>query len=386
VDRLYRSVVRATSDRWIPLAHAEGPEAANLTGGPLSASDLAETARNYDPRKYRAPILAARTGRTADAHDAGRGLSQAKPHVLGHVEALRFDGHTLHGRLAEKESRLTDAVRDGLSKRSVWISRANPQFGNRPYLRHLAVGYDHESQNYLPPLDDPELGIAPEMARALSEPEAGAFVRAVPDSAAPSKESPMEFDKKQIEDLVAEAVRAAGESIGAAVAKATAPLEGKITELTTKAEAATAAAAKSDEAVRALREETALASLTARLDGLVEGGKVAPKERDDQLEILRALPPEPREKALKLLEGRRSMLGEREVPAFTTGGEHGVPSGFVDGGAAAELADSWRAESKEAWVEAANAVRAETKTEPDADAILARIMREPPNFGPWARN
>jgi len=412
-DLLFRSAIRAalpaTQERkpldsadWVPLAHAEGADAPYPDAEKFTHERLAHAASAYDPRKQRAPIIRTGTGRVMDAHDAGMGKSRAKADVLGWVDGLRMNGGVMEGKLTEiadrcracrgddpsctacrgtgYAGRLGGAIADGHQKRSAWISMNHPQFDKQPYLRHLAVGYDGEGQNYLPKLGD----FIP-AARALDDAEGVIHAcRAIP--AEPEDQAML--SKEEMEALVKEAVRGAreaaaaeskelfGTSLKAALEEALKPIGLQIAAATTKAEEAV-------ESARAIREQAADATLVNRIDGAVKQGRMLPKDRDLQLELVRGLKtPELQEKALVAIESRRSMLTDRGAYQPAEAEDANLPE--VDFGLAAGLAADFRPASGEAWIEAARGIKNPDGKPATADQTLAAVMSANPNpFALW---
>lgn len=401
------------SAEWVPLAHAEGPEAAGLASPErgsmvLSREKLHAAAANYNPRKHRAPIIRASSGRLMDAHDQFRGRSRGKPSVLGFVHDVRMNGDTLEGKLHEiadrcdacrgddpncpsckgtgYAGRLSGAMTEGHVRRSVHI-QDNPQFGG-PYPLHVAVGYDGEGQLGLPPLSDGISGLDRQAARAYLQLAAGEefACRAMPGSGepatAPKEKTVEDQDLKRISEEAAKAAKAAAEEA----------VRGLVTEAVTSALTAALpaalkpvsdAVAASQEAVRAMQARADDAALAERVDDLVEDGRLPPAERDGTLEAVRGMAPEPREKYLKVLEARQSRLGgrgERFVGAVPPEALRGPATDQVDFGVAAPYGESFAAESATAYVEAARGLAAANGgKKPTPDEVVAELRRTFPD-------
>lgn len=394
---------------WMPLAHADAPEASQVfpANQLLTAERLSKMAQNYDPRRARAPIIRTSSGRLQDAHDAAEGKSQAKVQVLGFVNDLKWDGQTLHYQPHEIADRCTacsgsdsdctacqgsgyvgrlqKANTEGHVKRSIHSYVAHPQFGGEPYLRDVAVGWDHEGQNWLPPANHHLPGLTPAAARSLVADFEGAefACRSIPDPPAAAEE-PVPMDEKKMEEMLASTARSIAASNEAAIKAATDPLAAQLAEQKLAVTAAQEKAAAAETASRALAETAAQTALEARIDKASDLFK--PADRALIVSTARALAAEPREAYLKDIEGRQPILSasrsSRHYPALEAAAAENIETDF---GPAADLGPGFDPADAERWESAARSLRASNGGRaPDAAAIMAQYIAENPT-PPWMR-
>jgi hypothetical protein len=396
------------SAEWIPLASAEDPAKAEKqypANQILTAERLSEMARSYDPAKSRAAIVRARSGRLQDAHDAAEGKSQAKLEVAGHVEALRFDGQHLHGKVSEiadrcsacrgndpdcsacrgtgYAGRLGGAMTDGHVHRSIMAFMNHPQFDGKTYLRNLAIGWDTQGQNGLPPLNQHISGLDASARALLDLAGVECACRSIPEPAEPAKE-PDAMDEDSLRKMFETATRSIGESTKTAIEEATKPLAAQITELKTAATEATAKALAAETAARALTEESAARALEARVTKAKDETRFMPKEEAHILTTARALTGEAREAYLKHVEAQPPILSAsrstRHFPAMEASAEEGAEIDFGPAGALIEQMDPAGIEE---WISTSRSLQqADGGKAPDHSAILADIIRRNPT-PPW---
>lgn len=396
------------SAEWIPLASAEDPAKASKQypeSQILTAERLDHMARSYDPAKARAAIVRARSGRLQDAHDAAEGKSQAKLEVAGHVEALRFDGQHLHGKVSEiadrcsacrgndpdcsacrgtgYAGRLGGAMTDGHVHRSIMAFMNHPQFDGKPYLRNVAIGWDTQGQNGLPPLNQHISGLDASARALLDLAGVECACRSIPEPAAPAKE-PDAMDEDSLKKMLESTARSISESTATAITAATKPLADQIAELKTEATEATTKAAAAETAARALAEENASRALEARIDKARGETRFLPKDREHILTTARALTGEAREAYLKHVEAQPPILSAsraaRHFPAMEASAAEGAE---IDFGPAGELIEQMDPAGIEEWISTSRSLQqANAGKAPDANAILAEIMRRNPT-PPW---
>jgi hypothetical protein len=396
------------SAEWIPLASAEDPAKASKQypeSQIFTAERLDHMARSYDPAKARAAIVRARSGRLQDAHDAAEGKSQAKLEVAGHVEALRFDGQHLHGKVSEiadrcsacrgndpdcsacrgtgYAGRLGGAMTDGHVHRSIMAFMNHPQFEGKPYLRNVAIGWDTQGQNGLPPLNQHISGLDASARALLDLAGVECACRSIPEPAAPAKE-PDAMDEDTLKKLLDGHAAKIGESTARSVKEATDPLAAQIAELKTAATEATAKAAAAETAARAVAEESAARALEARVTKAKDETRFMPKEEAHILTTARALKGDERETYLKHIEAQPPILSAsrsaRHFPAMEASAEEGAEIDFGPAGALIEQMDPAGIEE---WISASRSLQqANGGKAPDSGAILAEIIRKNPT-PPW---
>lgn len=315
LDRTSGALRGVRSTPWVPIARVEDGAMSHPEETRLTATVLAQVARNLNPSQYTpAVVVGASPGQSSigPTHAIGEWLDP-----VGHVSAMEFDGLTLWAKLTDivernGKGRIEDAISRGRSQRSVAIWMQAPADGNAgstgggAMLRHLALlGGEPPGQFGLPPLTRYiESALGPEVAqRSATWP---VITRSYEDDA-PSTTEPA--DPGEENSMTPEELQAA---MAAVLKDALAPLDAKVTALET---ASAERARKTEEDLTAtrtlvttLQAETAASSITARLDALVSAGKLPPADKDFELAALRAVPAEVRDSRLAALEARRSVI------------------------------------------------------------------------------
>lgn len=305
-DRLSGRTIR--EGPWVPMAMVEdADDAASFQGPPLIAERMEAMAANFNVAQFAPPVI---TGKDGGSHWQGEYLDP-----LGHVVDVDFDGLTLWGRLSEivdyGDGRIETAVSTGRWKRSIrFLYGSDP---SATYLAHLALtGGEMEAQPGLLPLthafpDAIRREEAPPDGDELPASEADRFApglavaeRTFPAPSAPPAETHM--DDTKLQELLGGLRTGIQSDLATGIAAAVAPIEARMTELSTQLTETRAAADRTASDARKSGYRTAL-------DGFVREARMAPAETEVQLEAMMAVSPEIAEKMIGAIRTRPAQLG-----------------------------------------------------------------------------
>lgn len=303
--------------------------------------------KHYDPKFRFAPVVCGydpATGACGPAHKTGMYLPSP-----GRVEAVRRAGKYLEVKLSQRvNEKGKPAIKDLVDQGFVGISIAwmpsSDLPGSPPYLKHVALlSGENPGTPGIPPLSDafraidawnlsdglpfvmqpaPTVGadgfFTSTCCRSLADCEAS-WQPGHPDGDKPAKEDPMaEITPEALSALVERAVGAAIEPRLAAALKPISEGLDQVRTLATEAkataDAAQTTATSADTNARTLAEVAATSSAEGRVRACVQSGRVRPNEYEGEMETVRALPAEAREKHLARLEKRSPLLSERGIP------------------------------------------------------------------------
>lgn len=301
---------------WVILARVEDDHSFFQEGTRLDSKMFREMVETYNPDFRTAPVISGydrKSGTGGPAHWVGEDLLP-----LGRVAELDFDGYNLWGNIEEFEDngigRVSQYVADGFLQRSIGLWPSSPEVGGKAYLKHVALlGGEQPGIPNMPPLDQfftndsvSELDAriidsAPYEVRSILNPKEQEHMPEMNDQL-------LAQIREVLRDEVVKAVNDATSSLRTAPpapAPEPAPVQnGEVAQLVAELRSLR------DEALASVRD-TRDRELESQLDNLIRTGRVIPADRDGELENLRALPAEKREKRLEYLSTRSVILPSR---------------------------------------------------------------------------
>lgn len=139
-----------TSDgrTWMIAARVEDDRSSFPPADRIQSQELADTADCYDPDMiHRAPVILPEGG---PGHWTGEFAKQ----TAGQVDGLSFDGYNLWALVKQNDGRISQAIADGLTNRSIGLMPKYSEAGGKPYLRHLLITAETPGITNLRPLEE----------------------------------------------------------------------------------------------------------------------------------------------------------------------------------------------------------------------------------------
>lgn len=296
-----------TSDgrTWLLAARVEDDRSTFPKADRLTSSELAEIAASYDPHL----IHRANVGVPQSNERSGHETLKFGKQMLGQVDAIDFDGYFLWTLVKQNQGRVSKAVADGLTNRSIGVIPSYKEAGGAPYLDHLLVTAETPGITNLGQLEEffPVDGTNPSASRVGGDPamkwrtfndlpaertttmatknenepealdlkvlgrtiaaEIGAELRTILKPETPpthAAKEPPALDETRVRTLVAEALK---------------PVQDENAELKTEVETLRTAHATSIENAKKVAREAVVATYRTAVDAAFVAGKVSAQER-----------------------------------------------------------------------------------------------------------